>query len=221
MLTVPNLQATGVLAFLQTALNGDPELIAVVGSPVIGAVAEHEPVTPGGASLEVYTTELPALGYVVKASIPLSNACADGYQDDVDLVLVTGIPQAQVIDGVAVVGTALARRWLAIVAERAVYWLGKQKFPHDAAYASVADYFEQFGIDSIEVKRLGYSIQGSWAVARLGVGVTRYLPSYSLAAHAVQLTDLTAVSGSLVQSFYAGAVLLGNVHVDLEETIAP
>jgi hypothetical protein len=184
-------------------------------------VAGHDPVAKSGDALEVFTTELPALGYVCKASTPKSNACSDGYEDDVELVFVNGIPQPQLIDGVAIKGEAMARRWLMAVAERAVYWLQKQRFPKDAGFASVQDYFEVYGIESIEPKKINYSIQGSWAVARLGIALTRYLPSYSLSAHAVQPTDLTKVEATLRNSFYSGATLLGNVDVKLEDTIVP
>lgn len=222
MLEVPNLQATGVLTFLKTALNGDQQLVSVVGSPVIGAVAEHDPIAKNGEALEVYTTELPALGYLCKASTPHSSACNDGYEDEIELVFVNGIPQAQVIDGVAIKGDAIARRWLMAVAERAVYWLQKQRFPRDAGYATVQDYFNAYGIDSVAPKKISYSVQGSWAVARLALTLTRYLPSYSVTAHAVQETDFVSVDALLRQSFYdSNDRYLGKIDKDLEVTIAP
>jgi hypothetical protein len=136
-------------------------------------------------------------------------------------VLVTGIPAAQVIDGIAVSGAAMAHRWLSLVAERAAYWLQRQRFPHDGAFNTVQDYWTVFAIESVETIKINYSIAGSWAVARIALLVTRYQPSYPVASSTVQPTDLTKVESTLRNSFYSGSTLLGNIDVKLEDTIVP
>lgn len=207
MKTPAGRQLAGVLAFLKEALNSDRELVTalqVEGQPVVGATMEQSPIGRDvDGKIVAYTSELPALGGYLDDTKAIGTASCDGWRDAVKLVYVVPIPPGQLVDGVAVTGEGLVRRWMGCVGERIQYWLIRHRLPEDAAFGDpVHDMLTRYGIHSIAATSWNYRVTQSYGVLTVTVDLERYDSAWLY----TPLSELRTIEGEITQSFTGGAV---------------